>query len=87
MSRTPCATTRAETFGNYALFSVNTGSDVVDALEQASNILDCMHELTITVSESETPGKEVFAVQYLNEMAKALVDSAVRGLLAKGGSR
>ncbi len=86
MSRSPVAKTFAETFG-YGLFSVNPGVDVVDALEQASNILSCMHELTITVSESEAPGKEVFAVQYLNEMAKALVDASVRGLMGKGGSR
>lgn len=86
MSRPPVAKTFAEPFG-YGLFSVNPGVDVVDALEQASNILSCMHELTITVSESEAPGKEVFAVQYLNEMAKALVDASVRGLMGKGGSR
>lgn len=86
MSRSPVAKTFAEPFG-YDLFSVNPGIDVVDALEQASNILGCMHELTITISESEAPGKEVFAVQYLNEMAKALVDASVRGLMGKGGNR
>lgn len=86
MSRSPVARTFAEPFGA-DLFSVNAGVDVLDALEQASNILGCMHELTITVSESERPGKEVFAVQYLNEMAKALVDASVRGLMRKGGSR
>ncbi|MCO2639721.1 DUF3077 domain-containing protein [Pseudomonas aeruginosa] len=86
MNRLPSTKTAAVPFTD-GLFSVCPGADVSDALEHASNILGCMHELTITVSESERPGVEVFAIQYLNEMAKALVDSAVQGMLARGRGR
>ncbi|HHR1017150.1 TPA: DUF3077 domain-containing protein, partial [Klebsiella pneumoniae] len=51
-----------------------------DALELASNMLRCVHELVITISDGDTNGQEIFAVQYLTEMAKALVEAAAEGV-------
>ncbi|HBO2976771.1 DUF3077 domain-containing protein [Pseudomonas aeruginosa] len=86
MTRRPIATTRARSFGpsaGPALFSVNPGVPIHDALQCASNMLGCVHELVITISDGEMHGQEIFAVQYLAEMAKALVDSASEGVWDK----
>ncbi|MNN57177.1 hypothetical protein D3C81_1721480 [compost metagenome] len=79
MTRRPIATTRAQSFGptgGPALFSVNPGVPIHDALQCASNVLSCVHELVITISDGDAHGQEICAVQYLTEMAKALVDAA-----------
>ncbi len=43
-------------------------------------MLRCVHELVITISDGDTNGQEIFAVQYLTEMAKALVEAAAEGV-------
>lgn len=88
MTRRPVAMTRAHPFGSSAgpaLFTVNPGVPIHDALQCASNMLSCVHELviTITISDGDTHGQEVFAAQYLAEMAKALVDAASEGVWDK----
>lgn len=68
------------------LFSVNAGMPVGDALEQASNLLACLDSLALQVGAEDGRGSEIFAIQYLAEMAKALVDASCRGLFgAEGG--
>ncbi|EIU7092026.1 DUF3077 domain-containing protein [Pseudomonas aeruginosa] len=86
MTQRPVATTRAHPFSpsaGPALFSVNAGVPIHDALQRASNMLSCVHELVITISDGDTHGQEIFAVQYLTEMAKALVDAAGEGVWDK----
>ncbi|PRW26177.1 hypothetical protein CSB96_1508 [Pseudomonas aeruginosa] len=46
-------------------------------------MLGCVHELVITISDGDIRGQEIFAVQYLTEMAKALVDSSSEGVWDK----
>ncbi|EOF7609760.1 DUF3077 domain-containing protein [Pseudomonas aeruginosa] len=82
MTRRPVATTRAHPFGpsaGPALFTVNPGVPIHDALQCASNMLGCVHELVITISDGDMRGQEIFGLQYLTDMAKALVDSASEG--------
>lgn len=86
MTRQPVATTRAQPFGpsaGPALFTVNPNVPIYDALQCASNLLSCVHELVITISDGDTHGQEIFAAQYLTEMAKALVDAAGEGVWDK----
>nr|WP_294973710.1 DUF3077 domain-containing protein [uncultured Pseudomonas sp.] len=83
MTRRPIATTRARPFGpsaGPALYTVNPGIPIHDALQCASNMLACVHELVITISDGDAHGQEVFAAQYLTEMARALVDAAGEGV-------
>ena len=68
------------------LFSVNAGMPIDDALEQASNLLACVDSLAVQVGADGIRGSEIFAIQYLAEMAKALVDASCSGLFdAEGG--
>lgn len=64
------------------LVSVNAGMPLGDALEQASCILGVIQDLAINISEVEQQGSEIFAIQYLAETAKGLVDASIGGLLA-----
>lgn len=70
-----------------SLFTVNTGMPVADALEQASNLLACVESLAVSIgADTAQGGSEVFAIQYLAEMAKALVDASSGGVYeAEGG--
>ena len=65
-----------------ALFSVNKGFDMIDALEHASALLDCIHELTLKVACEQAGPNEAHAAVYLGEMAKALVDSCIGGAIS-----
>lgn len=59
-----------------ALFRVSAGVPVAYALEQASNLLACVEWLVLNSSGKTV---ETTAVQYLNEMAKAVVDACHPG--------
>lgn len=86
MIRRAVTTTSAHSFGHTggpALFSVNPGIPIHTALQCASNMLSCVHELVITISDGDVHGQEIFAAQYLTEMAKALVDAAGEGVWDK----
>lgn len=82
MKRNP--TTAAPIFTTAAgpLVSVNAGMPINDALEQASCILGVIEDLAINISENGLEGSEIFAIQYLTETAKGLVDASIGGLLA-----
>lgn len=67
------------TTGTASLFTVQAGLPIVDALEQASNLLECVRSLSLTVATEMGNGGEAFAAQYLAEMAKALIDACVSG--------
>lgn len=58
------------------LFSVNAGMPVELALEHASCLLGCVGDLATTIGKGEGQGSEVHAIQYLTEMAKALIDAS-----------
>lgn len=70
------------------LFSVNPGMPLADALEQASNLMECVERLTLIIG-SDAPGLphglDAFAAHYLAEMAKALVDACASGAVRSGG--
>lgn len=69
------------------LFSVNEGMPVADALEQASNLLACVDTLAVQVGTDGVRGSEIFAIQCLAEMAKALVDASRDGVYRTEGDQ
>ncbi len=54
------------------LFSVNPGIPVDDALEQAAILLECIEHLVVCAA-STCKGSAAAALQYLSEMASAVV--------------
>ncbi|MFZ3205741.1 MAG: DUF3077 domain-containing protein [Pseudomonas sp.] len=90
MSRRPVAVTQPENFGRHqegALFSVNEGMPITVALEYASTLLSCVDSLAVTIGDGNGQGSEAYAIQYLAEMAKALVDACASGALHAEGSQ
>lgn len=90
MSRRRIAATHATGFCRYPvgpLFSVNEGMPVDLALEHASCLLDCVNSLAVTIGDGNAHGSEIYAVQYLAEMAKALVDAAGDGAYDAGAGQ
>lgn len=61
------------------MISVSAGVPVTDALEHASCILATIVDLAMNIGDDGIRGSEAFAIQYLTEMAKALVDSSAMG--------
>lgn len=78
--------TRGETFGNFGLFSVTPGVPVRDALEQASNLLTCVESLALGIGCGDAHAPDAFALQYLAEMAHALVDSCSGSVADEGAA-
>lgn len=73
----PTALTKTSTFcipDGMPLFSVNAGVPASDALEQSAILLDCIKYL-IVIRETTDPDKHATVLQYLTEMAEALVDA------------
>jgi hypothetical protein len=72
-----------------SLFKVNPEVPVSDALEHASCLMDCANKLAVMAAcELEDPGAALWAVHYLNEMAKALVDDVTTGVfIASKGAK
>ncbi|MEN0106888.1 MAG: DUF3077 domain-containing protein [Pseudomonas sp.] len=56
------------------LFSVNAGIPVEHALEQASDLLHCLESLIVSHGAINEAAERT-ALQYLAEMARALVDA------------
>ncbi|MDP3845529.1 MAG: DUF3077 domain-containing protein [Pseudomonas sp.] len=82
MSRARPTLTTAQPFsviGGKPLFSVNADVPAVDALEHASCLMECAARLSLTVATETAEGGEAFAVHYLAEMVKALIDSCASG--------
>lgn len=65
------------------LVSVNAGMPVEEALSRASCILGTVVDLAMNVGDDGIRGTEAFAIQYLVEMAKALVDASSVGEVAR----
>jgi len=72
-------------FAGQALFSVNKGFDLLDALEHASSLLSCANHLTQRVACETAGAAEAHAAQHLGEMAKALIDACIGGALSGNG--
>lgn len=72
-----------------SLFKVNPEVPVSDALEHASCLMGCANKLAVMAAcELEDPGAALWAVHYLNEMAKALVDDVTTGVfIASKGAK
>lgn len=85
----PSILTSPEGFSRYPagmLFSVNAGMPVDLALEHASCLLAIVHDLATSLVDGNAKGSEAPAIQYLAEMAKALVDASSCGMYgAEGG--
>ncbi len=65
----------------HALLYVRAGVPVEFALEQATTLLDCMEQLILS---REPRGKDIqtTALQYLNDITRALVGASFEGLCA-----
>ncbi|KPA89680.1 Protein of unknown function (DUF3077) [Pseudomonas asplenii] len=81
-------------FGRYSdtdatLFSVNTGTPLINLLENASIALDgsCALNEELACGDSAHRRSLQWAALQLDEMAKALIDAAVLGILAEQSGR
>lgn len=86
MKRRAIFATRAEGLFKVAgkpLVSVNAGMPAEEALNRASCILGTVIDLAMNVGDDGIRGSEAFAIQYLAEMAKALVDASSVGEVVK----
>lgn len=82
MKRTPTTTaTPIISSGAGPLASVNAGMPISAALEHVSCILWSIEDLASSIAESGLQGSEMFAIKYLAEAAKGLVDASIHGLL------
>jgi hypothetical protein len=82
MSRARPALTTAQPFSvidGKPLLSACAGVPLADALEHASCLMECVARLSLTVATDTAQGGEAFAVHYLAEIAKALIDSCASG--------
>ncbi|MFI8480149.1 DUF3077 domain-containing protein [Pseudomonas sp. NPDC078700] len=90
MSSLLAVTTRQELFCQLPtgpLLSVNEGVSVTDALEHASCILACVDSLSASIGDGNAQPVDAYAIQYLNELAKGLIDACVSGTLRKEASQ
>jgi hypothetical protein len=74
---TPCGPSRQP------LFRVNPDIPIESALEHASSLLACIHELSLDAALGDMGKQSAWAVHYLSDMAKAIVDDALSGSAAK----
>lgn len=63
------------------LVSINPGMPISDALEHVSCLLWSIEDLAASIAENGLQGSEMFAIKYLTETAKGLVDASIHGLL------
>lgn len=63
-----------------ALFSINAGVCVEDALEHASCLMDCVTRLTQLGATESNSESAIWAAYYLGEMAKAIIDDVATGV-------
>lgn len=84
MSSLPTVTTRQELFCQLPtgpLLSVNEGVPITDALEHASCLLACVNSLSASIGNGSIEPVDAYAIQYLNELAKGLIDACASGSL------
>jgi len=65
--------------GGRELFTVNLRLPIEDAQEHAANLFGCVEDLAVNIGAETAQGAEIFAIQYLAEMAKTLVNAANQG--------
>ncbi|MGX5217497.1 DUF3077 domain-containing protein [Pseudomonas segetis] len=90
MSSLTAVTTRQELFCQQptgGLLSVNEGVPITDALEHASCLLACVNSLSASIGDGNAEPVDAYAIQYLNELAKGLIDACVSGALSKEASQ
>jgi hypothetical protein len=59
------------------LFRVNPDIPIESALEHACNLLTCINDLSLDAALGDAGKQSVWAVHYLSDMARAIVESAV----------
>lgn len=72
--------------GEYLAF-VPAGLNAKRALEQASCMMACVETLAGELVDGDGDASKAAAIQYLNEMAKALVDAAAIGSIDEESSQ
>lgn len=70
--------------GGQHLAAVNAGAPAVDALEQASCLIASIADLAAAIGDGGLACEGAFAIQYLAETARALVDAAALGCGTEG---
>ena len=60
-----------------ALFRVNPDIPIESALEHASNRLTCINDLSLDAALGDAGKQSVWAVHYLSDMARAIVESVL----------
>ncbi|RMQ99950.1 hypothetical protein ALP94_01888 [Pseudomonas savastanoi pv. glycinea] len=65
------------------LFRINPDIPIECALEHASSLLACIHELSHDVAMGDSGKQSVWAVHHLSDMAKAILDDALSAGAAK----
>jgi hypothetical protein len=60
---------------NQPLFRVNPDIPVESALEHASNLLTCINDLSLDAALGDAGKQSVWAVHYLSDMARAIVEN------------
>ncbi|MBC3951064.1 DUF6124 family protein [Pseudomonas folii] len=78
-SSTTLGTTTFSTCGpsRQPLFRINPDIPIEYALEHASSLLACIHELSLDVAMGDAGKQSVWAVHHLSDMAKAILDDAL----------
>jgi DNA-binding transcriptional LysR family regulator len=62
---------------SHPLFRVNPDIPIESALEHASNLLTCINDLSLDAALGDAGKQSVWAVHYLSDMARAIVESAL----------
>jgi len=64
------------------LIRVNPGIPAESALEHASHLLACINELSLDSALGDGSQQSIWAVHYLSDMARAIVEDALSGSAA-----
>lgn len=59
------------------LFRINPDIPIESALEHASSLLACIHELSLDAALGDAGKQSVWAVHHLSDMAKAILEDAL----------
>lgn len=84
----PTKTLGTTTFSNYGpsrqpLFRINPDIPIESALEHASSLLACIHELSLDAALGDASKQRIWAVHHLSDMAKAILEDALSAGAAK----
>jgi hypothetical protein len=65
------------------LFRVNPDIPIESALEHASSLLACIHELSLDSALGDARKQSMWAVHHLSDMARAILEDALSGSAAE----